>query len=93
MHTAHASASMDVTDPESGALVGTVARHRQADARAALDRASGARAGMADLPTHARMAALRAGAHALEAQSETVAALIASAQRGPEVRRNLAPVS
>lgn len=78
MHTARASESMDVTDPESGALVGTVARHRQADACAALDRASGARADMADLPTHARMAALRASAHTLKGQADTVAALIAS---------------
>ncbi|WP_306051189.1 aldehyde dehydrogenase family protein [Oceaniradius stylonematis] len=69
---------MDVTDPESGVLVGTVARQTEVDARAALDRASAARAEVARLPTQARMAALLAGVDALKAAAETVANLIAS---------------
>ncbi|MGD1888726.1 MAG: aldehyde dehydrogenase family protein [Cohaesibacteraceae bacterium] len=72
-----ASASMDVTDPETGEIVGTVARHNQREADAALDRADRARSAMADLPTHMRMKALKLAASELEVESETIAALIA----------------
>lgn len=68
---------MDVSDPETGEKVGTVARHTAQDARAALDRAYAARHAIADMSTHARMAALTSVAAKLENEAQSVATLIA----------------
>ncbi|MEM9012392.1 MAG: aldehyde dehydrogenase family protein [Pseudomonadota bacterium] len=68
---------MQVTDPETGAIVGQVPRQDGSDAIAALDRASGARGAMAALPAYARADALYAAAERLAAKAETAADLIA----------------
>ncbi|MEM6384389.1 MAG: aldehyde dehydrogenase family protein [Pseudomonadota bacterium] len=78
MSAASLAALMDVTDPESGDVVGSVPALEAGDAVAALDRSSAVRDRMATLPTHARMAALHATALKLETEAETVVTLIAS---------------
>ncbi len=71
------AARMVVTDPETGETVGTVPRLTARDALSALDRADGARAEIAALPTRTRMAALSSVATKLEEAAESVATLIA----------------
>ncbi|MEM1288613.1 MAG: aldehyde dehydrogenase family protein [Pseudomonadota bacterium] len=86
-------ASMEVTDPETGSIVGSVPLHTAVDSMQALDRASAARPAMADLPTHSKMAALHGVASRLETEAEHVAHLIASegvktiTEAGSEVKR------
>ncbi|MEM8789249.1 MAG: aldehyde dehydrogenase family protein [Pseudomonadota bacterium] len=69
--------SMQVTDPETGAIVGEVPRQGPAEAIAALERAAQARAAMTALSAHARADILLSAADGLIAGSEAAAMLIA----------------